>query len=45
MVSNVINIPETVYLPYRLSACAGVRRSAPSSIIDRIKSFKIKSPI
>lgn len=44
-VSNVINIPETVYLPYHLSACAGVRRSAPSSIIDRIKSFKIKSPI
>lgn len=42
VVSNLINIPETVYLPYHLSVCAPVR-SAPSSIIDKIKSFKIKS--
>lgn len=44
-VSNLINIPVSIYLRYHLSICVPVRRSAPSSIIDRIKSFKIKSPV
>lgn len=44
-VSNLINIPVSIYLRYHLCICVPVRRSAPSSIIDRIKSFKIKSPV